>query len=228
MTKNNLNNDIESFLGKYFSFEKVESPKLGYLALEGKISVVDSKDKLWGHFEVLILINESEYPYTIPIVIEKTNIINRDWDFHISKDGVCCLDIPHKLLKIKKKGVFFEEFYREVIYPFFANYHFKKSTGDYANGEYNHHFAGIVQYYREEYGLDNTEDIIALLETATYGIKYQPNKKCPLCGGHKYKKCCRKKVYKLRGYGQPQLNIDLALFKQHQLKIANAVCQQTS
>ena len=54
MTKNNLNNDIESFLGKYFSFEKVESPKLGYLALEGKISVVDNKDKLWGHFEVFM------------------------------------------------------------------------------------------------------------------------------------------------------------------------------
>jgi len=218
MNKKSINHDIESYLSKYFSFEKIDSPKLGYLALQGKISIVDDRDKLWGHFEVQILINESEYPFTIPIVIEKSKIINRDWEFHISKDGVCCLDIPHKLLKRKKRGINFEEFYREVIYPFFANYHFKKSTGDYANGEYDHHFAGIIQYYREEYCLDNTEDIIALLETATYGIKYQPNRECPLCGSPKYKNCCRKKVYKLRGYGLPQLKIDMALFKQQQLK----------
>lgn len=218
MSKKALNHDTESFLRKYFSFEKVDSPKSGYIALGGKISVVDNKDKLWGHFEVLIMINESEYPYTIPVVIEKTNIIKRDWDFHISKDGVCCLDIPHKLLKIKKRGINFEEFYREVIYPFFANYHFKDSTGEYANGEYKHHFAGIVQYYREEYGLDNIEDIIALLEAATYGIKYQPNQECPLCRGRKYKHCCRKIVNKLKGYGQYRLKNDLDFFKQAQLK----------
>lgn len=218
MSRNKLNNDIESFLNRYFSFEKVNSPKLGCLALEGKISIVDDRYNLWGHFEIIILINESEYPYTIPVVVEKTNIINRNWDFHISKDGVCCLDIPHKLLKRKKRGVNFEEFYREIIYPFFANYHFKKSTGHYANGEYEHHFAGIVQYYREEHALENILDIIALLETATYGIKYQPNKECPICGSPKYKNCCRKKVYKIRGYGQQQLKVDLALFKQHQLK----------
>lgn len=218
MNKKILNHDIDKFLNKYFSFENVDSPKSGFQALEGILSIVDNRNKFWGQFEILILINESEYPYTIPIVVEKTNIINRDWDFHISKDGVCCLDIPHKLLKRKKRGINFQEFYREVIYPFFANYHFKESTGDYANGEYEHHFAGIVQYYREEYGLDNADNIIALLETATYGAKYQPNKKCPLCGGHKYKNCCRKIVYKLRGYGHYQLKRDLDFFKQDQLK----------
>jgi hypothetical protein len=218
MSKKELNRDTESFLSRYFSFEKVDSPKSGFLALEGKLSIVDNRNKFWGQFEILILTNESEYPYTIPIAVEKTNIINRDWNFHISKDGVCCLDIPHKLLKRKKGGINFEEFYREVIYPFFANYHFKEYTGDYANGEYKHHFAGIVQYYSEEYSLDSAKDIIALLETATNGIKYQPNKECPLCGSPKYKNCCRKKVYKLRGYGQSQLKIDLTLFKQDQLK----------
>ncbi|MBO6534051.1 MAG: hypothetical protein JJ885_08040 [Muricauda sp.] len=85
MGKNELDKDIKSFLSKYFAFEEVESPKTGYLALEGKISVLDRNDKLWGQFEILILVNEKNYPYTIPIVIEKTEIIERDWDFHISK-----------------------------------------------------------------------------------------------------------------------------------------------
>ncbi len=218
MIKTNLDCDIDSFLSKYYSFKKVDSPKTCYLALEGKISVLDKKGKLWGQFEILILINKIEYPYTITIVIEKTQIIDRDWDFHISKEGVCCLDIPHKLLKRKRRGILFEEFYRDVVYPFFANYHYKESTGDYANGEYKHHFEGIAQFYQEEFDLKNFEDIISLLETAIFSPKYPPNSKCPLCGKYKYKKCCRKKVYSLRGYGIQQLKIDLTLFRQYQLK----------
>lgn len=221
MGKNELDKDIISFLSNYFAFKEVKSPKSGYRALEGKVSVLDRKDKLWGQFEILILINEKNYPYTIPIVIEKTEIIKRDWDFHISKEGECCLDIPHKLLKMKKRGIVLEEFYREVIYPFFVNYHYKVATDKYANGEYEHHFKGIAQLYQEEYGLNNYEDIIALLETTVSGIKYQPNKQCPLCGGSKYKKCCRKKVYSLRGYGLDQLKLDLALFNENNLKTEN-------
>lgn len=204
-------------MNKYFAFEKVESPKTGYLALVGKISVLDKSDKLWGHFKILILINETEYPYTVPIVIEKTQIINRDWDFHISQKGECCLDIPHKLMKRKGRGIVFEEFYREVIYPFFANYHYKESTGDYANGEYKHHFEGIAQFYQEEFGLSDFKNIISLLETAINGIKYHPNKECPLCSGPKYKKCCRKKIYDLKGYGLQQLKFDLTLFRKYNL-----------
>lgn len=218
MGKNELDKDIKHFLGNYFTFEEVESHKSGYRALEGKISILDRKDKLWGQLEILILINEKNYPYTIPIVIEKTEIIERDWDFHISKEGECCLDIPHKLLKMKKRGIVLEEFFREVIYPFFANYHYKIATDKYANGEYEHHFKGIAQFYREEYSLKDYKDIIALLETTISGIKYQPNKQCPLCGSPKYKKCCRKKVYSLRGYGLDQLKLDLALFKENNLK----------
>ncbi len=214
MAKNTLKKDVDGFLNKYFAFEKVESPKTGYLALEGKISVLDRNDRLWGQFEILILVNEKNYPYTIPIVIEKTEIIERDWDFHISKEGECCLDIPHKLLKIKKRGILLEEFYREVIYPFFANYHYKIATDKYANGEYEHHFKGILQFYEEEYGLKDFKQTIKLLKTTINGIKYQPNNKCPLCcGGIKYKKCCRKIVYSLRQYGIPQLNKDLELFE---------------
>lgn len=218
MIKKNLNFDIDSFLNKYYSFKKVESPKVGLLALEGKISVLDKENKLWGQFEVLILIKENEYPFTTPVVIEKSEVIDRDWNFHISKEGICCLDIPHKLLKSKRRGITFEQFYRNVIYPFFANYLYKESTGNYANGEYKHHFDGIAQFYKEEFELEDFEKIIDLLETAINGIKHQPNSECPFCGSPKYKKCCRKKVYNLRGYGLNQLRIDSALFRQNILK----------
>lgn len=168
MPRNSMKKDIGAFLNKYYVFKQVESPKAGYLALRGDISVIDDKKKFWGKFDVQILINESMYPNTIPIVIEKSEVISRDWNYHISKKAECCLDIPHKLIRRRNRGIVFEAFYKEVIYPFFSNYYYKKSTGSYANGEYDHFFAGIVQYYNEEYGLRNFDHIVALLETAVF------------------------------------------------------------
>lgn len=217
MHRNLIEKDIGAFLKKYYIFQQVVSHKAGFLALRGDISVIDDKRKFWGKFDVLILIDELAYPNTIPIVVEKSEIIDRDWDYHISKEGECCLDIRHRLIRRRNRGIIFETFYREVIYPFFANYYFKKFTGSYANGEYDHFFAGISQYYREEYGLDNVEHIIALLETEIFGTKYEPNKECPLCGGSKYKKCCRKIIYELRSYGKFQLEQDLEFFKKELL-----------
>ena len=218
MIKVGLHSDIEFFLEKFFTFKKVGSPLKGYLALEGKISVIDKKNRFWEQFGVCILINEVEYPYTVPIVIEKTQKIKRDWEYHISINGECCLDIPHKLLKLKKRGIIIEEFYYEVIYPFFANYCYRESAGRYANGEYKHHFEGIAQFYQEEFHLEDIETIIALLETSINVIKYQPNRACPFCGKPKYKTCCRKIIYKLREFGLNRLNLDLELFKDHLLK----------
>ncbi|MEL6304235.1 MAG: hypothetical protein AAFQ20_05535 [Bacteroidota bacterium] len=215
MSRSSLKKDVEAFLDKYFTFQRVESPKAGYLALQGDISVIDDQQKFWGKFNVLVLVNVSVYPYTIPIVIEKSEVIDRDWAFHISKDGECCLDIKHRLILRRNRGIVLKTFYKEVIYPFFANYHFKQSTGSYANGEYEHFFLGIVQYYREEHGLEDFGHIIALLETVINGTKYEANRECPLCGGPKYKKCCRKIIYRLRPYGLDQLKEDLAFFKKN-------------
>lgn len=215
MISSGFKGDIERFLGKYLSFKKIHSPESKYLALEGKIDVLDDKNRFWNRFEVLILINQNEYPYTIPLVFEMTQKINRDWDFHISKKGECCLDIPHKLQKMKLRGIIFEEFYSKIIYPFFANFCYKESKGFYANGEYKHHFAGIEQFYQEEFNLKDSNLIIALIEASINPVKHPPNQKCPFCGKPKYKSCCRKIIYKLRSYGLEQLLFDLKLFKSH-------------
>ena len=50
---------------------------------------------------------------------------------------------------------------------------------NYANGEYEHNFSGIVEYYRKEYAFKDFLNTIAVLKTALYGIKYKPNNKCP-------------------------------------------------
>src|SRR5690606_24935725 len=128
----------------------------------------------------------------IPKVIEESHKIFRHWDNHISSEGECCLSIPLELLKMSNRGIVLKDFYSEVIYPFFANYHYKKLSGKYANGEYAHFNVGIIQYYRDVLFLTDPYLIKKILETALGNYDFPSYKLCPVCGNSKYKKCCRK------------------------------------
>tara|TARA_R110002050_G_scaffold171077_7_gene303022 strand:+ start:1144 stop:1809 length:666 start_codon:yes stop_codon:yes gene_type:complete len=216
-----LKRDIAKFLEVYHKFDNVTLDKHNCEALYGEISVVDEKKQHWKNYKVLITINTS-YPHTIPSVYEMSDVIERDWDFHISKKGACCLDITHDLILKRNTGINLIEFYRDVIYPFFANHQYRISKGHYANGEYDHHEAGIIQYYRTKLGLKDPLYIINLINKAIKGDKFEANKDCPICGNPKYKKCCRPLVNKLRLYGKQQLESDLITFnKISESKIEN-------
>ncbi|MGF1558978.1 MAG: hypothetical protein ACFCUL_07810 [Flavobacteriaceae bacterium] len=210
-----LDTEIKHFLNKYFAFQIVEYPNKQYVVLEGKIDIVDDVNDYWGSFEVQIILNKNEYPHTIPVVIEKSGIIDRTIDLHISKNGICCLDIPHVLDKMKRRGIIFTNFYVEVIYPFFANYHYRKDKNEYASGDYKHGFAGVIQFYDEQHDLTDIPYIISLLEIAIGPTKPERNRICPICGKHKFKRCCGKKLMKLLSYGNERLREDLVLFREY-------------
>jgi hypothetical protein len=208
-----LKRDIAKFLEVYHKFENVTLEKHDCEALYGEISIVDKKKQHWKNYKVLITINSS-YPRTIPSVFEMSDVIERDWDYHISEKGACCLDITHDLILKRNTGINIIEFYRDVIYPFFANHQYKIVEGHYANGEYKHFGEGIVQYYDTKLGLKEPSQIVKLITEAINNRKLQANKECPLCGNPKHKKCCRPIINKLRLYGKNQLKKDLAVFEE--------------
>lgn len=213
MKSYSIDTEIKHFLNKYYSFQIVDYPNKQYTVLEGKIDVIDDANDYWGSFDIQIILNRQEYPNSIPIVIEKSTIIDRTDDLHISKEGICCLDIPHVLDKMKRRGIRFTNFYTEVIYPFFANYHYHLDKKKYANGEYQHGFNGVIQFYEEKHQLKDTNYIISLLEVALGNSKPERNSKCPICGKPKFKKCCGKKILELLPYGLKRLENDLGLFQ---------------
>lgn len=208
-----LDTELKHFLDKYYAFQIVDYPNKQYTVLEGKINVIDDANDYWGSFDIQIILNRQEYPNNIPVVIEKSNIIDRTDDLHISKEGICCLDIPHVLDKMKRRGIRFTNFYTEIIYPFFANYHYHSDKKKYANGEYQHGFNGVIQFYDEEHQLKDIEYIISLLEVAVGNTKPERNLRCPICGKPKFKKCCGKKILELLPYGLKRLENDLGLFR---------------
>lgn len=210
-----LKNDLTYFLDTYYSFSiNEEKSSNNYLVLQGKISIIDKNSQLWDNYHIRIHISKNNYPYIIPDVYETSTKIERSYDFHISKEGKCCLDIMHKLILEKRRGITLVDFYKKYIYPFFANHQYKLKTKLYAGSEYKHDIDGIFQYYKEEYNLQDPLQILTYLKHALGEIKAERNKKCPICGGLKYKKCCMHIVDKLSLYGNKQLKIDHYVFKE--------------
>lgn len=210
-----LKNDLSVFLDTYYSFSIIEKKSnSNVLVLEGTINIIDVNSQLWDNYHIAIHIPKNNYPYIIPDVYETSSKIERLYDFHISKNGKCCLDIMHKLILEKRRGISIVDFYKKYIYPFFANHQYKLKTKLYAGGEYKHDVDGIFQYYKEEYNLHDPLQILTYLKHALGKIKAERNKKCPICGGLKYKKCCLPIVDKLKLYGSMQLKIDFKVFKE--------------
>lgn len=214
-----LKKDISTFLKTYHKFKQIDIEKDELknvlIAISGEIDIVDTNYFHWNSYKVLILINKNDYPYTIPTVIELTKNIERNYDFHISKDGLCCLGIPHDLEVLSAKGINLTDFYKNIIYPFFANHQYRLAKGRYANGEYLHFEEGIIQFYKERYNLTCKKNIILYLKIALGKIQTSRNSICPVCDEKKYKRCCEPIVRNLIKYSSVRLEKDLKIFEEN-------------
>lgn len=211
---NELKKDLKLFLGSYLKFEVNDNETNdNKLVLQGVIDIIDDNLQFWDNYNVKIIVPTIGFPHVIPLVVETSKKIARDIDFHISNNGLCCLDIPHKLEIEKSRGISLVDYYQNYIYPFFANHQYKLKTKKYAGGEYDHFHKGVEQFYKEEHNLTDTYGIIEYLKYALEYKKAERNKKCPLCGKPKYKNCCRLLIYKIKRYGKRQLKIDLSFFE---------------
>lgn len=216
-----LKRDLKEFLDTYYKFSVINASENEHTLLEGIINIVDVNGGIWDTaYKVRILIPHYNYPHVTPEIIEVSKNIERHLDFHISNDGICCLAIPHKLILAERSGIILVKFYQEYIYPFFANHQHKLRTGKYVNGEFEHYDKGILQFYREELKTKDLNYTKTIIETALGFIKIGNNDMCPLCNGHKFKKCCKPKVNLISKYGTKRLKEDLSIIE---TEISNAV-----
>lgn len=201
---------------------KVEEsfPKLSYKwnsesrfwVISGDLDICDIEGKYLDTFNIIIGIPQN-YPNCIPIVVEKSTIIPRDIDWHISNEGLCCIDIEHNLIAMSKKGININLFIREKVYPYFANQLYKLSEGKYAGKEYSHHFDGIIEYYIEYLNLISIDTTIHFLERILSNSFVGRNNKCP-CGSEKLIKDCHlDQIKTIKSIGKNKLQKDLVDLK---------------
>lgn len=208
----------KSLFEKHFVEVGQRFPKLSYRynrkyncwRVDGELDICDTKGEYWGTFKIAIYVPQT-YPYCVPLIQEMSQIIPRDIDWHISPDGICCIDITHRLIAMSVKGISIADFIAEKVYPFFANQLYRIEVKNYAGKEYEHAFCGIKQFYREELLLSE-DAAIKVLNALTESLQLERNAPC-LCGsGIKMKKCHLSALELLKAVGVKQLRQDLVAF----------------
>lgn len=186
------------------------SHKGGWL-IYGDMDICGNMGSYWETFNIEIFVPDT-YPFCVPKVWEKSQVIKRDYDFHIDKHGGCCLDIEHRLVIYKVTGMNIVEFVKKKVYPFFVNQVYRKRTGDYANGEYLHGFDGVAQYYREDLGILTSKLAMDIIQKILDNDLPERNELC-ICGEGKYKNCHCRSVEYLSRLPEARLKEDLVGFK---------------
>ncbi|MGY6649483.1 hypothetical protein [Wenyingzhuangia sp. IMCC45574] len=210
--KTKAEKDISSFTSYYKKFSSSSKLGKGFYIVSGEVDVIDEDGVFRNSYKISIILDPN-YPNSLPKVKEVSNYIERDEDFHISKEGFCCLEIPHELHKYKRQGYDLISYYKDYIYPYFVNHQYKLSEGSYANGEYEHFDKGVVQYYRENFHLSEPKEIVLLLKISLNIIEARRNSICPICGKGKFKKCCGKKLDMVKFFDKKSLLNDLLVFQ---------------
>ncbi len=202
--------DFEEALPFFPKLNFKEDKKKGLWIISGKIDICDQDGNYWETFDIIIYIPYS-YPNCVPLVREKSNIIQRDDDWHIDNLGFCCLNMDHKLQIMSKRGINLTNFIRNIVYPYFANQLYKKANGEYADGTYLHGFDGVRQYYSE---LNICDDGLAIKILDGIINNKIPGRNDPcFCGKAKFKNCHLKSVLILKSVTIKQLKNDLKEFK---------------
>lgn len=173
----------ESFPKLHFKW----SDDLKSAILHGDLDICDKKGAYWDTFNIMVVVG-SKYPFSVPVLIERSEKIPREDSRHISKEGVCCIDMDHKLLHEVRKGININEFLKNRVYPFFSNQLFFEENEEYANGEWDHQFDGIKQFYSTELNLKDPKLIIDVLTKILTNNLPARNDKC-ICGSTKHKLC---------------------------------------
>jgi hypothetical protein len=192
--KRKFENDFRE-VSQLFPKLRFAEKKTGW-SIYGDMDICDSKGNYWETFNIEIFLPDT-YPFCYPKVRERSRILTRDSNWHINEKGYCCLDIEHKLVMYQTRGMNLFDFIKNKVYPFFVNQVYRKKTGHYASGEYNHEFDGVVQFYREELEIHSSALAVEILQKILVNKLPQRNDLC-ICGEKKYKNCHYRSVEFLR------------------------------
>lgn len=177
----------------------------------GNFYLTNPDGELIESFGVRILIAKA-YPNTFPIVISTDDKIERSDEFHISKEGIICVEhtyIANKLASSEFRIFDFVNYYL----PKYFSWVLLKQCGLSENlQEWGHQELGTIQLYEN---LLNTSDKLAIkqfLEGYLSRKKIGRNDKCYCGSGEKLKRCHWETVLFLKSTSKESITKDVSLF----------------
>jgi hypothetical protein len=187
------------------------SKKSNAWVISGELDICDIAGVYWETFLIRVVVPVA-YPYCVPVTSEVSTKIPRDIDWHMSRNGTCCVDIDHRLLSMASRGIKIVDYMSTKVYPFFANQVYRLERQVYAGDEYAHYFNGVRQFYLKDLHL-NTEQAFALLGNLLSKNRAGRNDLCPCGSNRKFKHCHDEAAQLLLSIGITQLQKDYTGFK---------------
>ncbi|SMO83719.1 ubiquitin-conjugating enzyme E2 [Fodinibius sediminis] len=162
--------------------------------LRGNLDIVDEDGKEWEPFQVEIKYKEG-FPYRFPKVLETSDRIPKIADWHIYKDGSCCIDVlPSEIIKCRD-GITVVGFIENELTPYLFNQTYRIEEGFYVNSGYAHGLMGIYEFFSSR--LRTGKDVRKTLSLMHY-IATKPrlnrSNKC-FCGSNELFRKCHMKAY---------------------------------
>ena len=184
---NNIKKEFDILNAQYSSLDKLIETAYGF-CISGSLSIVDINGWNWGIYQIEIWIPVT-YPTDLPLLVETGNAIERDINWHISKDGICCVGTLARQYRDMTDGISLIKWLKLFAIPYLANHCYKKEKNNYADGELAHGVEGIFQDNVSCFKLEDPKEIVLRINNIL-GFKQQSlNKPCFCDSGKKYKRC---------------------------------------
>ena len=191
MQKLSLDSDLREVLEMFPRMKLIENKKRK--SLVGEVAVFDTMGNYVNSYDVKVLI-PINYPYGFPALFETSNKFEHGPDRHISDDGSCCVCSLQEADIRKQKGITIKCFFLDYVLRYFANQLYFESEAEWANGDFEHGFEGILQFYRELFQTSDLELVLSHL-TQFDAKKINRNDPC-FCGANSKLKYCHYQIYK--------------------------------
>jgi SEC-C motif. len=154
--------------------------------IDGLIDVIDDEGSFWDTYQVKIIVPD-KFPDQLFELHETGNKIQKGAEWH--NNDSCCLSTNAVMFSEMAGNITLLNWLDKFAYPFLANHVFKVKTGHYANEEFDHGNAGIIQGYFKVFRTNNLSLVLEKLNLIT-GIKsLGRNDPCFCNSGKKYKQC---------------------------------------
>lgn len=181
-------------------------------SLIGEIDVFDTLGNYVDSYDIKVLI-PLNYPFGFPTLFETSNKFEHADYRHISDDGSCCVCSLQEADIQKQRGITIKSFFLKFALPYLANQLYFDSEEKWANGDFEHGFEGIFQFYKEVLNTNDIKKVLSLLILITSG-KLNRNSSC-FCGeGKKLKHCHFKEYNKIKDLSMARINCDILVLKQ--------------
>jgi len=184
------------FINQHFEELRQKYPGLflvrwrGDYSVEGLLHFVAEFNGQFIEDEYAIKISlPSNYPIAYPIAEETMGRIPRS--FHHYQNGHLCLGVSCAISRTFRESPTLIGFTEKSLIPYLYSFSYKSLYGIMPYGELSHGWVGIIEYYSDEFGIDNPRAIVKLLKILADDFPAK-HIKCP-CGSKKPISVCHGK-----------------------------------